>query len=394
VKKIEMLNDFIVILAGWLFSFAKLPLSLARLYFTLTILLMSKLFSPLVIKNITLRNRIVMSPMCQYSSIDGFTNDWHMVHLGSRASGGTGLIIAEATAVSPEGRITHGDVGLWKDDHIHGLSNIVSFIHSQGAIAGIQLAHAGRKASCAVPDKGGKQLDEIQGGWQTVSSSNKPFLEGDMAPSSLDKEGISKVVSDFKEAARRALEAGFKVVEIHGAHGYLLHQFLSPLSNQRSDEYGGSFENRTLLLRQIISAVKLVWPAENPLFVRISVTDWTEGGWTIEESIKLANILKEMGVDLIDCSSGGNVINAGIPFAPGFQVPFSEAVRKTGILTGAVGLITTAVQAESILQEEKADLIFFGRELLRNPYFPLLAAQELGADITWPVQYLRSKKSR
>jgi 2,4-dienoyl-CoA reductase-like NADH-dependent reductase (Old Yellow Enzyme family) len=352
---------------------------------------MSKLFSPLVIKNITLKNRIVMSPMCQYSSIDGFTNDWHLVHLGSRAAGGTGLVITEATAVSPEGRISPGDVGLWKDEHIDGLSRIVNFIHSQGSAAGIQLAHAGRKASCAVPQNGGKQLDEKQGGWQTVSAGKIPFIAGERAPESLNREGISKVVSDFKAGARRALAAGFKVVEIHSAHGYLLHQFLSPLSNQRNDEYGGSFENRTLLLRQVISAVKSEWPDENPLFVRISSTDWTEGGWTVEESVKLAYTLKEMGVDLIDCSSGGNIIDARIPIGPGFQVTFSEAIRKTGILTGTVGLITTSRQAESILQEEKADLVFFGRELLRSPYFPLLAARELGVDISWPQQYLRSK---
>jgi 2,4-dienoyl-CoA reductase-like NADH-dependent reductase (Old Yellow Enzyme family) len=352
---------------------------------------MSKLFSPLVIKNITLRNRIVMSPMCQYSAIDGFTNDWHLVHLGSRAAGGAGLIIAEATAVSPEGRITPGDVGLWNDEHIHGLSRIVSFIHLQGAVAGIQLAHAGRKASCAVPNEGGKQLDEKYGGWQTVAPGDNPFIIGDKAPESLNKEGILKVVSDFKSAAGRALVAGFRVIEIHSAHGYLLHEFLSPLSNQRTDEYGGSFENRTRLLLQVIDAVKSAWPAENPLFVRISATDWIEGGWTIEESIKLALILKKMDVDLIDCSSGGNVYNAKIPVSPGYQVPLSEAVRKTGILTGTVGFITTAGQAESILQEEKADLVLFARELLRNPYFPLLAARELGDDVAWPVQYLRSK---
>ena len=354
---------------------------------------MSKLFSPLTIKNITLRNRIVMSPMCQYSATDGFTNDWHLVHLGTRAAGGTGLIITEATAVSPEGRISPGDLGLWKDDHIDGLSRIVSFIHLQGSIAGIQLAHAGRKASCAVPWEGGKQLDKNHGGWQTVAPSEIPFLSGDRAPVSLNKEGILKVVSDFKAAAGRARSAGFKVVEIHSAHGYLLNEFLSPLSNQRTDEYGGSFENRIRLLAEVINAVKSVWPAENPLFVRISATEWTEGGWTLEESVKLAYILKDMGVDLIDCSSGGNVFNAKIPVSPGYQVPFSEAVRKTGILTGTVGFITNARQAESILQEEKADLVFLARELLRNPYFPLLAASELGVDVTWPVQYLRSKKN-
>jgi len=352
---------------------------------------MSKLFSSLRIKNITLKNRIVVSPMCQYTANDGFTNDWHLVHLGSRAVGGTGLIFTEATAVSPEGRISPGDVGLWNDEHIHGLSRIVSFIHLQGAIAGIQLAHAGRKASCSVPRDGGKQLDEKHGGWQTVAPGAIPFLAEDRKPEPLNKEGIHKVVSDFKAAAGRALAAGFKVVEIHSAHGYLLHEFLSPLSNQRTDEYGGSFENRIRLLQQVIDAVKSVWPAENPLFVRISSTDWTEGGWTVEDSVKLAYILKDMGVDLIDCSSGGNVLNAKIPVSPGYQVPFSEAVRKTGILTGAVGFITTARQAETILQEEKADLVFLARELLRNPYFPLFAARELDDDITWPVQYMRAK---
>jgi 2,4-dienoyl-CoA reductase-like NADH-dependent reductase (Old Yellow Enzyme family) len=352
---------------------------------------MSKLFSPLTIKNITLKNRIVMSPMCQYSATDGFANDWHLVHLGSRAAGGTGLIITEATAVSPEGRITPGDIGLWSDEHINALSRIVNFIHLQGSVAAIQLAHAGRKASCSVPAEGGNQLSQKQGGWQTVAPGDIPFIAADRVPESLDKAGIRKVVSDFREAARRAHTAGFKVVEIHSAHGYLLHEFMSPLSNQRTDEYGGSFENRIRLLLQIINAVQSVWPARNPLFVRISSTDWIEGGWTIEESRELANILKDMGADLIDCSSGGNVYNAQIPAGPGYQVPFSEALRKTGIMTGAVGFITTAGQAESILQEGKADLVFFGRELLRNPYFPLLAARELEDIIRWPVQYLRSK---
>jgi len=332
-----------------------------------------------------------MSPMCQYSATDGFTNDWHLAHLGSRAVGGTGLIIAEATAVSPEGRITPGDTGLWSDEHINGLSRIVNFIHSHGAIAGIQLAHAGRKASCAVPWEGGKQLDIHQGGWQTIAPSIIPFSPGDRTPESLTTQGISKLVEDFKDAARRALTAGFKVVEIHSAHGYLLQEFLSPLSNHRTDEYGGTFENRTRFLRQVVDAVKEVWPAENPLFVRISSTEWTDGGWTPEESVRLAYILKEMGVDLIDCSSGGNIHDAKIPFAPGYQVPFSEAVRKTGIMTGAVGLITSSGQAESILLEEKADLVLLGRELLRNPYFPLVAARELGEDIKWPSQYLRSR---
>jgi 2,4-dienoyl-CoA reductase-like NADH-dependent reductase (Old Yellow Enzyme family) len=352
---------------------------------------MSKLFSPLTINNVTLKNRIVMSPMCQYSSIDGFSNDWHFVHLGSRAIGGTGLIIAEATAVSPEGRITPGDLGLWKNEHINGLSRIVDFIHHHGSVAGIQLAHAGRKASCTVPREGGTQLDENHGGWQTVAPSDIPFASGERAPKALSKEEINEVVSDFKAAAGRADVAGFKVIEIHSAHGYLLHEFLSPFSNHRDDEYGGSFENRTRLLREVVDAVKSVWPSENALFVRISATEWVDGGWSLDESVKLASELKNMGVDLIDCSSGGNIAGVKIPLGPGYQVPLSDAVRKTGILTGAVGLITTAQQAETILLEEKADLILFARELLRNPYLPLNAAKELGVDVTWPVQYLRAK---
>lgn len=352
---------------------------------------MSKLFSALTIKNITLKNRIVMSPMCQYSSVDGFSNDWHLVHLGTRAIGGTGLIMAEATAVSPEGRITPSDLGLWKDEHIDGLSAIVDFIHKHGAVAGIQLAHAGRKASCNVPRDGGKQLDLNNGGWQTVAPSHIPFKDEDRAPEALSEDGIDKIISDFKAAARRARNAGFNIIEIHSAHGYLLHEFLSPISNNRSDEYGGSFENRIRLLTEVVETVKSEWPAENPLFVRISASEWTEGGWTIEDSIRLAYILKGMDVDLIDCSSGGNIFNVKIPLTPGYQVPLSAEVRKTGILTGAVGLITTATHAEEILQEGKADLILFARELLRNPYFALNAAREKGEDISWPVQYLRAK---
>lgn len=352
---------------------------------------MSKLFTSLNIKSITLKNRIVMSPMCQYSATEGFVNDWHVVHLGGRAVGGAGLIISEASAVVPEGRITPGDLGIWSDEHILGLSRITRFIHQQGAVSGIQLAHAGRKASCAIPWEGGKQLGAEQGGWQTVGPGNIPFLDSDTPPSPLNKDGIGKVISGFRAAAERALIAGFKVIEIHSAHGYLLHEFLSPLSNNRTDEYGGSFENRTRLLRQVIESVQCVWPVENPLFVRLSATDWTDGGWTKEESVRLAVILKEMNVDLIDCSSGGNVPNARIPVGPGFQVQFSAALRETGIMTGAVGLITSAAQAEAILVEGKADLVLFGRELLRNPYFPLSAARALGDDIEWPMQYLRSK---
>ncbi len=352
---------------------------------------MSLLFSPLTIKNITLKNRIAMAPMCQYSAKDGFTNDWHLVHYGSRAVGGTGLLIVEASAVLPEGRITPGDLGIWSDQHTEGLSRIAALIHQHGSVAGIQLAHSGRKGSCAVPKEGGKQLDVNQGGWKTIAPSEIPFSLNDRTPESLNREGINTVIGAFKTAAGRALSAGFDVIEIHSAHGYLLQEFLSPVSNRRTDEYGGSFENRILLLKQVIDAVKTVWPAENPLFVRISATEWTEGGWTPEESVKLASVLMEMGVDLIDCSSGGNIENASIPFKPGYQVHLSEEVRKTGIMTGAVGLITTPVQAESILQEGKADIILLGRELLRNPYFPLIAARELGEDVSWPVQYLRAK---
>ncbi len=352
---------------------------------------MSKLFSPLTIRNITLPNRIVMSPMCQYSARNGFISDWHTLHYGTRATGGTGLIIVEATGVSPEGRISPGDLGIWSDDHTEGLESVVNFIHNHGSVAAIQLAHAGRKASCAVPHNGGRQLGIKDGGWQTLAPSAVPFFEEDCIPESLNKEGIDKVISDFRNAVGRAHKAGFKVVEIHSAHGYLLHQFLSPLSNKRTDEYGGSFENRTRLIQEVVAAVKTVWPSGNPLFVRISATDWSEGGWNPEESIKLAEILKNLGVDLIDCSSGGNVPNAKIPVGPGYQVPFSKSIRSTGILTGAVGVITTADEAETILQEEKADLVLFGRELLRNPYFALHAAKKLGADIKWPLQYLRAK---
>ena len=351
---------------------------------------MSKLFSPLTIKNVKLRNRIVVSPMCQYSSTDGFATDWHLVHLGSRAIGGAGLIFTEAAAISPEGRITPDDLGIWKNEDIEGLKRITDFVHTHGAVAGIQLAHAGRKASCAAPWKGGKQINARNGGWQTVAPGNIPFLEEDRLPQALNQQGINKVVSDFTKAAERALTAGFRIAEIHSAHGYLLHEFLSPLSNNRTDEYGGSYNNRIRLLTKVIEGVKSVWPFDYPLFVRISSTDWKEGGWTLEDSVNLAHILKDMGVDLIDCSSGGNVFHARVPVGPGYQVPFAEAIRKTGVLTGAVGLITTASQAEDILQQGKADLVFLARELLRNPYFPLFAARELGEEITWPVQYLRA----
>jgi 2,4-dienoyl-CoA reductase-like NADH-dependent reductase (Old Yellow Enzyme family) len=353
---------------------------------------MSKLLSPLAIKDITFKNRIVVSPMCQYSAVDGFANDWHLVHLGSRAVGGAGLIIQEATAVSPEGRITPGDLGLWNDEQIEKLQQITSFIHQHGAVAGIQLAHAGRKASCALPWDGGKQLKKQEGGWQTIAPSAIPFHPDDAAPTGMDTEGIKKVIADFKLAAQRALRAGYKLIEIHAAHGYQIHQFLSPLSNHRTDKYGGSFENRIRLLLEIVQAVHTVWPANLPLFVRISATDWVEGGWDIDEAVKLSFILKELGVDLIDCSSGGLVPYAKIPFVPGYQVGFAEQIKKeTGIFTGAVGLITEVKQAEEILEKSQADLILIARASLRDPYFALHAAKTLEVDISWPIQYHRAK---
>lgn len=336
---------------------------------------------------------MVVSPMCMYSSTDGFANNWHLVHLGSRAVGGAGLIISEATAVSPEGRISINDLGLWKDAHIPALHEIVQFIKGQGCVAGIQLAHAGRKASTSSPWEGSELLSFEEGGWETVAPSAIPFHENDRKPLALDDSGIEKVKTDFREAAKRAVLAGFEVIEIHAAHGYLFHQFLSPLSNERKDEYGGSFENRCRLLLEVVDEVRDVWPEENPLFVRISVTDWVAGGWSEEESIALANQLKNKGVDLIDCSSGGIVPYAKIPVEKGYQIPFAEAVRKEAkMLTGAVGLITTAGEAEEILLKGQADLIFMAREFLRNPYFPMGAAKTLEEDISWPPQYERAKK--
>jgi 2,4-dienoyl-CoA reductase-like NADH-dependent reductase (Old Yellow Enzyme family) len=353
---------------------------------------MSKLFSPLRIKDVLFKNRIVISPMCQYSAVDGFANDWHLVHLGSRAVGGTALIIQEATAVSPEGRITPSDLGLYKDEHIEKLQCITTFIHQQGAVAGIQLAHAGRKASCEVPWNGSKQLKEKEGGWRTVAPSAIAFNPDDDAPQELDENGILKVIVDFKNAALRSLKAGYKVLEIHAAHGYLIHQFLSPLSNRRTDSYGGSFDNRIRLLLEIVSAVQTVWPQNLPLFVRISATDWVEGGWNIDEAVQLSAVFKTQGVDLIDCSSGGMVPHAKIPLGPGYQVAFAERIKKeAGILTSAVGLITEVQQAENIIEKGEADLILLGRESLREPYFALQAATVLGDDVAWPLQYVRAK---
>ncbi len=354
---------------------------------------MAQLFQPYSLKSITLRNRIVLSPMCQYSSEDGFANDWHLVELGSRASGGAGLIFTEAAAVSPEGRISPNDLGIWKDEHIAPLKRINEFIESQGSLAGIQLAHAGRKGSTAVHWKGKGGLTPEQGGWTVVGPTTEPFKQGDPVPEALDAAGIEKVKADFAQAARRSKEAGFKVVEIHAAHGYLLHQFYSPLSNTRTDEWGGDFDGRIRLLLEVVAAVQTEWPAELPLFVRISATDWMPDGWSPEDSVRLAGLLKAAGVDLIDCSSGGNTPKADIPVGPSYQVPLSAQIRRGAeIATGAVGLITEAAQAEAILTAGKADLIFMGRILLREPYWPLHAAHALKEEIHWPVQYERGKE--
>jgi 2,4-dienoyl-CoA reductase-like NADH-dependent reductase (Old Yellow Enzyme family) len=350
------------------------------------------LFDPLEIRSIRFKNRIAVSPMCQYSSQDGFANDWHLVHLGSRATGGAALVIQEATAVNPEGRISPDDMGLWKDDHIEPLLRITGFIKNQGSVPGIQLAHAGRKASVLSSWKGGQALDPSSGGWVTHAPSAIAFRQTDPVPRAMSVSEIRQLRTDFKMSAKRALLAGFEVIEIHGAHGYLINSFLSPLSNQRVDEYGGSFENRIRLLKEIVQDIRTVWPDNLPLFVRISATDYADGGWDLSSSVQLAAELKTLGVDLVDVSSGGLVPNVKIPLGPGYQVPFAEKIRKeTGILTGAVGLITEAGQANEIITSGKADLILIARESLRNPNFPLTAAKKLGVDISWPLQYQRAK---
>ncbi|MCU1235431.1 MAG: NADH:flavin oxidoreductase/NADH oxidase [Candidatus Solibacter sp.] len=329
--------------------------------------------------------------MCQYSSEDGFFNDWHLVHLGSRAVGGAGIVFTEATAVEPAGRISPYDAGIWKDEHIEFLSRITRFLHSQSAVAGIQLAHAGRKASVRRPWEGGDPIREADGGWQTVAPSAIPFRETDPTPHALTVAEVRELVAKFADAAKRALAAGFDVIEIHGAHGYLIHEFCSPLSNQRTDDYGGSFENRIRFALEVSEAVRGVWPARLPLFYRISATDWVEGGWTPDDSVELSRRLKGCGVDLIDCSSGGNAAQAKIPLMPGYQVPFAEKIRKeTDILTGAVGMITEAQQAQKIVSERQADLVLLARQFLRDPYFPLHAAMELGEKPPAPIQYARA----
>ena len=353
---------------------------------------MSGLFDPLPIREVTFANRVFVSPMCQYSSDDGYANDWHFVHLGSRAVGGAGLVMTEATAVLPEGRISPQDLGIWDDGHIEMLKRIVSFIHEQGGIAGMQLAHAGRKASTRRPWEPSGAIPETEGGWEkVVAPSALAFTDNYPMPQALTRGGIREVVAAFAAAARRACQAGFRVVEIHAAHGYLIHEFLSPLSNKRDDEYGGSFQNRTRLCHEVVAAVRSAWPKELPLFLRISATDWVGAGWDIDQSVKLAGELKTMGVDLIDCSSGGNVPHAKIPTGPGYQTAFAERIRReTGILTGAVGMITVPAQAEHIIRTGQADAVIMAREFLRDPYWPLRAARELGHPIAWPVQYLRA----
>ena len=353
---------------------------------------MPTLFDPLALRGLTLKNRIVVSPMCQYSSVDGFATDWHLVHLGSRAVGGAGLVLTEAAAVSPEGRISPDDLGIWHDEHVPMLRRITAFVAAQGAVAGIQLAHAGRKASTYSPWKGDGAVPESAGGWPVVGPSAAPFADHYPQPRALDAAGIEKVIADFRAAAQRALAAGFQVIELHAAHGYLLHEFLSPLSNHRTDAYGGSFDNRVRLLLEVVATTREVWPEELPLLVRLSATDWTEGGWNADETTQLAAMLKERGVDLIDCSTGGNVPKAPIPVGPGYQLQFAERIKQvTGLLTGAVGLITTPAEAEAILTNGQADVVLLAREFLREPYFPLFAAHDLGVDVPWPVQYERGE---
>jgi len=350
------------------------------------------LFDPLAQRSLTLRNRLAVSPMCEYSATDGVPNDWHMVHLGSRAVGGAALVIAEASAVSAQGRISPQDTGLWNDAQLQAWQPITRFIKAQGAIAGMQLAHAGRKASTLRPWDGHGPVPAGQGDWRTVAPSALPFDTDWPAPQALDEAGIQAVIADFRAAAQRALAAGFELIEVHAAHGYLLHQFLSPLSNRRDDRYGGSFENRTRLVREVIVAVREVWPAELPLWLRLSATDWVaEGGWDIAQSVELARQVKPLGVDLIDVSSGGLLPHAKIPLGPGYQVPFAAQIRReAGIATGAVGLITGAEQAAQIVANDAADVVLIARESLRDPYFPRRAAQLLGAKIDAPAQYQRA----
>lgn len=350
------------------------------------------LFTPLQIRNVNFRNRIVVSPMCQYSCENGFAEDWHLVHYGSRAVGGAGAVIMEASAVSPEGRISPNDLGIYLDEHIEPLRRITRFMETYGAVPGIQIAHAGRKASCLRPWDGDTPADETKGGWRPVlAPSAIPFNTGHPVPKVLDAEGIRRIIASFGDAARRAREAGFKLVEVHAAHGYLLHEFLSPLSNTRSDEYGGSFENRTRIVREVISSVRKNWGDEYPMFIRLSVTDWVEGGWDLEQSKELAKIAKSLGVDLIDCSSGALVPNATIPAGTGFQTGFAQEIRNfCDIKTGAVGFITSAEQADHVIRTGQADVVLLARQMLRDPHWPQKAAKKLRQPIPAPIQYARA----
>lgn len=354
---------------------------------------MVHLFTPLRLRELEFKNRIFVSPMCQYSAVGGMPDAWHLVHYGSRAVGGAALVLVEATAVAAEGRITPGCTGLWSQAHAEAFRPIAEFIRAQGAVPGIQIGHAGRKASCEAPWLGGKPLPIGSGGWQTVAPSALPFAPGHGTPLALTGDAIERLVADFAAAAQRALYAGFEVIELHCAHGYLLHEFLSPLSNRREDAYGGSLENRCRLPLRIAQTLRDIWPRQWPVLVRISATDWVDGGWDLPQSVRFAHWLKEIGVDLVDCSSGGAVPDAAIPAGPGFQVPFAAAIRsQANIATGAVGLITGAAQAENILAHGQADVVLLARELLRDPYWPFHAAQELGCDITWPSQYARAQR--
>jgi 2,4-dienoyl-CoA reductase-like NADH-dependent reductase (Old Yellow Enzyme family) len=351
------------------------------------------LFSSIDLRGLTLRNRVGVSPMCQYSSVDGFADDWHLVHLGQFAVGGAGLVLTEATAVLPEGRISPADLGLWKDEHVDMLTRIGRFVRAHGAAWGSQLAHAGRKASVARPWEGGASVGPEAGGWTPiVGPSAVPFDAGYQTPQALDDTGIARVIDAFRRAAERAIDAEMQIVEVHAAHGYLLHQFLSPLSNTRTDTYGGSFENRVRLTREVTQAIRTVWPERLPLAVRLSATDWTEGGWTPEETTELATLLRQDGADLIDCTSGGNVAKALIPIGPGYQTQFAEQVRRgSGTATAAVGMITAPEQADTIVRTGQADMVFMARELLRDPHWPLLAAHRLRQEIAWPPQYERAR---
>ncbi|HTQ80443.1 MAG TPA: NADH:flavin oxidoreductase/NADH oxidase [Thermoanaerobaculia bacterium] len=352
---------------------------------------MPHLFEPLPLRSLKLANRIFVSPMCEYSSEDGFATDWHLVHLGSRAVGGAALVITEATAVTAEGRISPQDLGIYDDRHVEGLARIVRFLHGQGSAAGIQLAHAGRKASTGRPWEGGGAVAPEAGGWEPLGPTGEAFSPGSPVPRPLPAAELAGILTAFRDAASRALACGFDVIEIHAAHGYLLHEFLSPLVNHRSDEYGGSFDHRVRLCREVVEVVRSVWPERLPLFVRLSCTDWVEGGWDLGQSIELARRLRDRGVDLIDCSSGGAVPHAKIPLAPGYQVPFAESIRREAeIATGAVGLITEPEQADALLRAGQADGVLLARELLRDPYWPLHAAEKLGHALPWPPQYLRA----